>query len=230
MADRLASDLLVVHEPAMDAYVAQLGAALARYANSPFACAFTLYEGRRTTEPLTNTTPPAIVAAMPLDAFRGSATEPVAVAGGFIFIPMSLLAGAPNEAVFAFQLAHAMAHVSARHATRLATRMELMEISAQVAQNASMGSQQDHPAGLGLIALSRAVEREADYLAVQILSQAGYNPVQVMEYLTEQPEVHGSVAKAFALRPPPAAGPQPFEAKSRDSPPSPTPHPPADSR
>lgn len=204
LADRLATDLPIAHEPALDAYVAQLGAALARYANSPFAYTFALYEDRRTPEPQTDSTVPAMLAAMPPDAFRGPAAEPVAVAGGFIFVPMSLLAGAPNEAVFAFQLAHAMAHVAARHPTRLATRMELMEISAQVAQNASMGSQREHPAALETIALSRAAEREADYLAVQTLSQAGYNPAPVAEYLSAQPAVQGSVAKAFAVRPTPS--------------------------
>ena len=35
--------------------------------------------------------------------------------GGPILVPMGLLAGAENEAEFAFQLSHAMAHIALRH-------------------------------------------------------------------------------------------------------------------
>lgn len=115
--------LSVVREPRLDAYVAGLSDALARHANSPFPYSVTLYEDRRR-----NVLPPAAGPAgtlplMPIDAFQCAlAIEPASVAGGAIFVPMSLLANAPNEAVFAFQLAHAMAHIADRHATRFMTR------------------------------------------------------------------------------------------------------------
>ena len=154
----------------------------------PFTYTFTVYEDRRPSQepPQADPTVPSAGAAMPLDAFRGPAAEPVAVAGGPIFIPMSLLANAPNEAVFAFQLAHAMAHTALRHQTRWATRAEFMDISTQVAQDMPTG-QRGQAIPIGYLAFSRANEREADYLAAQIVSRAGYSPEAMASYVSEQP-------------------------------------------
>ncbi|MGO9254801.1 MAG: M48 family metalloprotease [Bryobacteraceae bacterium] len=203
LAAKLDIALPLVHEPKLDAYIAQLGAALAKYADSPFTYTFTLYEDRRPGDqrPQAGSTMPSAGPVMPLDAFRGQAGEPVAVAGGPIFIPMSLLASAPNEAVFAFQLAHAMAHTASRHRTRMATRTELMGISTQVAQNAQTA--QNMPTGqrglaipMGWLAFSRASEREADYVAAQIVHQAGYSPAAMAAYLSGQPDPKNPVFSA----------------------------------
>jgi predicted Zn-dependent protease len=190
LASRLESTLPIVHEPKLDAYIAQLGAALAKYTDSPFTYTFTVYEDRRLSQqlPQPESTVPSAGAALPMDAFRGQADEPIAVAGGPIFIPLSLLAAAPNEAVFAFQLAHAMAHIALRHQTRMATRTELMQISAQVAQNMPTADGDGQAIPMGILAFSRAAEREADYLAVQIVARAGYNPEAMAAYLDGQPD------------------------------------------
>jgi predicted Zn-dependent protease len=197
-AAKLQSALPVVHETALDAYVAKLGSALARHVDSSFTYSFTLYEDRSpAVEPARPDFPlPSAGLATPADAFQGPAGEPVAVAGGAIFVPMSLLANAPNETVFAFQLAHAMAHIALRHQTRLATKAELMQISTQVAQeqNGRVSDRHTDAMPIGTLAFARASEREADYVAVQLVSQAGYNPEAMAAYLDGLPAVKESRA------------------------------------
>jgi len=202
-ASRLEHALTVVREPKVDAYVAEVSDALARRANSPFPYSFTLYEDRRR-----NVLPLAAGAAgtlplMPLDAFQCVlATEPVAVAGGSIFVPLSLLANSPNEAVFVFQLAHAMAHIADRHATKFMTRTDAIASAApglwgpriQV-QNPSCGQSYQLP--FTAMALVGDLERRADSAAVVMMSQAGYSPEAIAAYFAAQPAPK-SAARAFS--------------------------------
>jgi predicted Zn-dependent protease len=199
--------LPVVHEPKLDAYITQLGATLAKYANSPFTYTFTVYEDRRPSR-----WPAGAGAAMPMDAFQGQAGEPVAVAGGPIFIPLSLLAAAPNEAVFAFQLAHAMAHIALRHATRQATRTELMGLDASGAQSTAVADRRPTAVPMGALAFSRSFERQADYVALLIVSQAGYSPESMAAYLSGQP-VPERAAAVFSAHPPPSERSKAIRAK-----------------
>jgi len=197
--------LPIVHEPKLDAYIAQIGAALAKYANTPFTYTFTVYEDRRPGKEAQKadlTRPAGAGAAMPMDAFQGQAGEPVAVAGGPIFIPLSLLAAAPNEAVFAFQLAHAMAHIALRHTTKQATRTELMGLDASGAQSTAVADRRPTSFPMGMLQFSRAFEREADYVALLIVSQAAYSPESMAAYLSGQP-VPERAAAVFSVHPPP---------------------------
>jgi predicted Zn-dependent protease len=161
--------LPIVHEAKLDAYMAQLGATLAKYANSPFTYTFTVYMDRGPSQELLQagiTSPAAAWVAMPLDAFQGQAEEPVAVAGGPVYIPLSLLAAAPNEEVFAFQMAHAMAHIALHHRAKLAARGEEGRVFN--------------------LNLARGYESEADYMAIRMVSQAGFSPEAMAAYLSRQ--------------------------------------------
>src|SRR5258708_24734634 len=95
----LALTLPIVHEAKLDAYVAKLGSELAKNTDRTFVYSFTVSEDRKPLGVQSNKM------ATPMDAFRGKATEPVALPGGPIFVPLSLLANAQNEVEFAFQLA-----------------------------------------------------------------------------------------------------------------------------
>ncbi len=167
--------LPVVREPKLDAYVAKLGEALAKYGNSPFPFSFTLFEDRRQDDASHAAGVPGILPIMPLDAFQGVATEPVAVAGGPIFVPLSLLADSPNEAVLAFQLAHAMAHIADRHATWFMTQTDL---------TAAKGIA---PRFNALCWPENGLDKRADFVAVAVISQAGYSPQAIAAYLAAQP-------------------------------------------
>jgi predicted Zn-dependent protease len=200
-ATQLESALPMAHDPRLEFYVAQLGATVASFADSRFDYTFRLYEDRRPGQ-----TQPALPLAggciMPADAFQGQASEPVVVPGGTIFVPLSLLAAAPNEAVFAFQLAHAVAHIASRHGTWLATRMELMQISDQVRLAASPGGAPFDTFNLPALSFLRAAEREADFLAVQFMAKAGYDAQPVADYLGTQPKP--PEPRPFGVRPTPA--------------------------
>jgi predicted Zn-dependent protease len=193
-AATLMRTLSIVHEPRVDAYLAKLTAELAQYASPQFAYSFTVYEDRK---PLG---PQWVGMATPADAFQGKADEPVALAGGPILVPLSLLAEAPDEAALAFQLAHAMAHVALRHATRVATRQEIQNIGMVALQQAqkvsgpaaaAIVSTQPLAMQLGMLTLARAFEREADTVATGILAEAGYDPGTVVPYLEGQPLADG---------------------------------------
>ena len=107
------------------------------------------------------------------DDMGGSTREPTAFPGGYLFVSQHLIGAAQNEAEFAGMLAHAMAHVAARHGTRQMTKVDLLQIGANSMPNGSTGNL---PVPLGMLAFQRASEREADYLAVQAMAAAGYDP------------------------------------------------------
>jgi len=206
--------------------MAQLGATLAKSAYTPFTYTFTIYEDRRPgsgPRKADLTRPAGAEAAMPADAFQGRAGEPVAVAGGPIFIPLSLLATAPDESVFAFQLAHAMAHIALRHATRQATRMDLMGIDASSgAQNTAitdvrLPANSTGTIPLGWIQFSRAFERQADYVALRIVSQASYSPESMAAYLGGQAAPEKTKSR-FSAHPTPAERSKAIRAKFQSLP------------
>jgi len=207
-AAALVRTLPVVHEPKIDAYLASLTAELVKYADSRFAYSFTVYEDRKPLGPQWVAMRNARAVATPADAFQGPAAEPVALAGGPILVPMSLLADAPNEAAFAFQLAHAMAHVALRHATRQATRQEIQNIGMVALEQvqpvsrpvaAVISSTQPLAMQLGMLTLARAFEREADMVATGIVAEAGYDPETVVAWLEGQPPADGS--RVFSAHP-----------------------------
>jgi predicted Zn-dependent protease len=209
-AAALMRSLPIVHEPKVDAYLANLTAELVKYADPRFAYSFTVYEDRKPMGPQWAAMRNARAVAMPVDMFQGQAAEPVALAGGPILVPLSLLADAPDEAAFAFQLAHAMAHVALRHATRQATRQELLNIASATlqAQNASgvaavaIRSSQPLAMQLGLLTSVRAFEREADIVATGIVAEAGYDPGTVVPYLEGQPPADGPPhSRVFSAHP-----------------------------
>ena len=170
--------LPIVHEPRLNAYVTRLGADLAAHANSPFVYRFVVYDDHLPA----SVEPPLL--AMPESAFRGEAREPVAVAGGPVFVPLSLLATTAAEPSLALQLAHAMAHIALRHPSKRATREELAIVShAPLRAEARPGSIEaviveasENPAlQTGMIGLGRDYEHEADLAAARIVAGGGYD-------------------------------------------------------
>ena len=112
----------------------------------------------------------------------------MAIAGGRVLVPLGLLAGAPNEAVFAFQLAHAMAHIAARHSTRRASRQQLVDVTTAglEAQKAGAVGQMAPALQAESLSLTRRFELQADGEAARIMAGAGYNPEAAIQYLEGQ--------------------------------------------
>jgi len=199
---RLTSALPVVHDPKLDEYCSRLMGELARHADSRFAYSFVVYEDRRPSAPVW------VAMQMPLDAFSARPREPVALAGGPIFIPISLIASAPDEATLAFHLAHAVAHVSLRHSTRLATREELMDLAAvpltqvQSASGAVVQVSTQVARQTAVLSMARQFERAADTLATGIMAEAGYDPAKALASLEGQgtPEARRRMETVLAKR------------------------------
>ena len=134
--------------------------------------------------------------------------EPLALPGGYIFVPASLFLEARNEAEFAGMLAHSIAHVAARHGTRLATRAELANIASVplVSMGGWTGYAVQQGAGLavplGLLQVQRAFEREADTLAIRMMAGAGCDPDGLVRYIGRvQAPTDATGAKVFSPLP-----------------------------
>jgi predicted Zn-dependent protease len=170
-------------------YVARLGRQLAPQAGGPgFTYTFT------------------VVADLPGGIGDNLTHEPMALPGGPIFIPANLILEAQNTAEFSGMLAHAIAHVADRDCTRMKTRAELMQTGA-VAPSRSIGcwlEEASVPAiPLGYLAFQRAFESRADYLAIQTMSKAGYDPAALAAYIrrvqqTPRLRQAGSVSRVFS--------------------------------
>ena len=176
----------IAEDRKLDRYFANLTAAFAQHSASPFSFTFKAYQDRK--QPMVT----ELKFITPQDAFQGKATEPICVAGGFIYIPLSLLAGARDETAFAFQVAHAMAHIALRHATRTRSRADLME-KTNVGTNEPFSEQQRK--GLELLRngaqrkLSRDYELDADEAAVRMMVRAGFDPSTVIPYLEKSSDI-----------------------------------------
>jgi predicted Zn-dependent protease len=153
---------LILDRPAAVEYVSRLGTKLAGQLPEPrFDYTFT------------------ITASDPSNILH----EPLALPGGYIYVPPSLFFAAQDEAEFAGMLAHAMAHISARHGTRQATGAELAKISnAPLILKSGIWTTAGFREIAEFLQFSEAYEREADELAVATISRGGYDPESIVRY------------------------------------------------
>jgi predicted Zn-dependent protease len=137
-----------------------------------------------------------------------------ALPGGFFFVNSGLILAADEEAEVAGVMAHEIAHVTARHGTRTATKAQIAQwamiplIILGPGGWAGYGIYQGLNFGLPLAFLkfSRNAEREADFLGLQYMYKAGYDPnayVTFFEKLqAEEKRRPGSIPKIFSSHPP----------------------------
>lgn len=121
----------------------------------------------------------------------GPLHEPLALPGGYVFIPAPLFLAARNEDEFAAMLAHAMEHVAARDATRLATSNQLAQLT--VLPIIFSG---DPVRGMMQSQIARRYESEADLWVVDHMSEAGFDPQGLAAYLEriQPPDARGAVS------------------------------------
>jgi beta-barrel assembly-enhancing protease len=135
-----------------------------------------------------------------------------ALPGGFFFVDSGLILKADTEAELAGVMAHEIAHVAARHGTRQATKGEIAQLSMipllVVGGAAAYGIYQASSllVPITFLKFSRANEAEADYLGVQYMYKAGYDPGAFVDFFekiqTLEKRKPGTVSKLFSTHPP----------------------------
>jgi beta-barrel assembly-enhancing protease len=134
-----------------------------------------------------------------------------ALPGGFFYVDSGLLVAADNEAELAGVMAHEIAHVSACHAAREMSRGQLMQLAsvALIFVGGGIGYAVQQIAGLampmGFLKFTRSFEAEADYLGIEYMYKAGYDPQALTAFFEKVKalEKHkpGTLAKAFDTHP-----------------------------
>ena len=134
-----------------------------------------------------------------------------ALPGGFIFVNGGLITAAETEAEMASAMAHEIAHVAARHMTRQACRAQLANIASVplIFLGGWGGLAARQAAGLAIpmtfLSFSRGYEAEADYLGLQYLYAAGYDPTAAIDMFEKMMSLEkqkpGSISKVFSTHP-----------------------------
>jgi predicted Zn-dependent protease len=135
-----------------------------------------------------------------------------ALPGGFFFVNSGLILNADNEAELAGVMAHEIAHVAARHGTRQATRGEIVNLATipLVFMGGGWTTYGIYQAAsvlvpVGLLKFSRGFESEADFLGLEYMYKAGYDPTAFVDFFekieTLEKRKPGTMAKVFSTHP-----------------------------
>src|SRR5258707_1368264 len=137
-----------------------------------------------------------------------------ALPGGFFYVNSGLILHADEEAELAGVMAHEIAHVAARHGTKNATKGEIMQWASIPLILLGPGGWAGYglyeglnfAIPIGYLKFSRDAEREADFLGLQYMYKAGYDPnafVSFFEKIEAEERRHpGSIPKLFSTHPP----------------------------
>ena len=135
-----------------------------------------------------------------------------ALPGGYVFVYSGLIRIADEEDELAAAMAHEIAHVAARHMTRQATKTQLANmatIPAGIFLGGWTGYAARQGAGLAIpmsfLSFARKDESEADYLGVQYLYAAGYDPTGAISIFEKMEALErrtpGTISRAFSTHP-----------------------------
>ncbi len=137
-----------------------------------------------------------------------------ALPGGFFYVNSGLILRAEEESELAGVMAHEISHVCARHGTKNATKGEAMQLAMIPLMLLGPGGW----AGYGIyeamslaipvtyLKFSRDSEREADYLGVEYMYKAGYDPNSYVTFFeriqADEKRRPGTIPKVFSTHPP----------------------------
>jgi predicted Zn-dependent protease len=134
-----------------------------------------------------------------------------ALPGGFFYVDSGLILAADNEAELAGVMSHEIAHVAACHVARENTRGQLMNLASLplIFVGGGIGFAARNLMGLavpmGFLQFSRGFEAEADFLGIEYMYKAGYDPQALTSFFEKVKalEKHkpGTISKAFDTHP-----------------------------
>jgi hypothetical protein len=184
-ATQIESSLKLVTDPTINEYVNRVGQNLVR--NSDAKVPFTI------------------------KVVDSDVINAMALPGGFFYVNSGLILAADNEAELAGVMAHEIAHVAARHTTRQLTRYQFANYMTLplIFVGGGIGLAAREAAGIGIpmtfLKFSRGFEAEADYLGIQYMYKAGYDPNEFVNFFekiqAQEKKKPGSMAKVFTDHP-----------------------------
>jgi predicted Zn-dependent protease len=136
-----------------------------------------------------------------------------ALPGGFFYVNSGLILAADNEAELAGVMAHEIGHVAACHVAREQTRGNIVNLASiplifvpggwAVYEGAQVALGIGVP--LTFMKFSRNFEAEADFLGMEYMYKAGYDPQSFISFFekieAQEKKKPGTLAKAFASHP-----------------------------
>jgi predicted Zn-dependent protease len=137
-----------------------------------------------------------------------------ALPGGFFYVNSGLILHADEESELAGVMAHEIAHVCARHGTKQDTKGQIINLASIPAMifipyswaGYAMYQGMNFAIPLTFLKFTRNAEREADYLGLQYMYKAGYDPNSFVSFFekvqTEEKKQPGTIPKVFSTHPP----------------------------
>ncbi len=184
-AQQVESQAKLIQDPVVNEYVNRLGQNLVR--NSDARVPFTI----------------KVIDSDDINAF--------ALPGGFFYVNSGLILNADNEAELAGVMAHEISHVAACHAAREQTRGQLANLASipLIFVGGGLGYAAESVFSLavpaGFMKFSRGFEAEADYLGLEYMYKAGYDPQAFVAFFekiqAQEKKKPGTIAKVFASHP-----------------------------
>lgn len=187
IAQQVLKSSKIIHDPVIDEYVNRIGQNIVK--NSDAKVPFTI----------------KVIDTDEINAF--------ALPGGYFFVNSGLILAADNEAELAAVMAHEIAHVAAHHQAREMTRMHYADIgmvplvmmTGYSAVGYGIYEASSFAVPLTFLQFQRDFEEQADWLGVQYMYKAGYDPEQMIAFFQKiealqkiRPRL---IAKTFSTHP-----------------------------
>jgi beta-barrel assembly-enhancing protease len=137
-----------------------------------------------------------------------------ALPGGFFYVNSGLILHADEEAELAGVMAHEIAHVCARHGTKQATKGEITQLAMIPAMifipytwaGYAIYQGMNFMIPLTFLKFTRDEERQADFLGLQYMYKAGYDPNAFVSFFEKVEAIEkkqpGTIPKIFSDHPP----------------------------
>jgi predicted Zn-dependent protease len=185
LAEELETSIRILNDPEITVYINRLGQNLVRSSDAkvPFA----------------------------IKVVDSEEINAMALPGGFLYVNTGLIRAASEEAELAGVMAHEIAHIAARHSTEQVSKGRFFNFASLplIFLGGPAGYTIRQAAGLMLplqmLHFNRRAEREADFLGLQYLYKAGYDPTALVSFFekvkSQEKRKSGFLTKTFSTHP-----------------------------